>query len=62
MEITAAVRLRCEEEDLLGLKFENLVQALSGKRNAVPKAHASLDDFFEEGNDLEHQEEAQGAR
>ena len=38
--------LRCEEEDLLGLKFENLVQALSGKRNAVPKAHASLDDFL----------------
>ena len=34
------------EEDLLGLKFENLVQALSGKRNAVPKAHASLDDFL----------------
>ena len=38
--------LRCEEEDLHGLKFENLVQALSGKRNAVPKAHASLDDFL----------------
>jgi len=37
--------LRCEQDVLLTLKFENLVQALSGKRQDLPK-QAQVDSFL----------------
>lgn len=55
--------LQCEEDYLVELKFENLVQALSGKRSNLPRTHKTIDDFLRRAmtwsvsRDLKHLED-----